>query len=211
MVERKREKYTIAFLGTDGSGKSTIIHEITPIIEKRTGLKVRYEHMRPNYLPSLGVALGKRTKEELSHGPVINPHASQQSGFVGSIVRLCYYLVDYTYGYFRKIYPSHDVVWIFDRYYYDLLIDQKRARISIPRFIINVFGKMVPEPDVILCLGGDPRVIFERKPETNLDEVSRQMNALECLYKKKENAYWIDTTVDIETSVAEVLKVIKVQ
>lgn len=212
MMKRKKNRYTIAFLGTDGSGKSTIINAITPIIEKKTGLKVRYEHMRPNYLPSLGVAFGRRTREEeIAQGPVLDPHASKPSGFVGSLVRLIYYLVDYTYGYHRKIYPSHDAVWIFDRYYYDLLIDQKRARISLPRWIIKVFGKIVPVPDVILCLGGEPERIFERKPETNLEEVTRQMNKLRNFCQKSENAYWIDTTVDFVTSVSDVLNAIKVQ
>ena len=209
-MKRKHNKYTIAFLGTDGSGKSTIIKAITPIIENKTGLKVRYEHMRPNHLPSIGVVLGRRTKEEeIAYGPVLDPHASKPSGFVGSLVRLLYYLVDYTYGYYRKIYHSHDVVWIFDRYYYDLLIDQKRMRISLPRWIITVFEKIVPEPDMILCLGGEPRMIFKRKPETNLEEVTRQLNTLEWFCHKNESAHWIDTTVDVETSVAEVLNAIE--
>ena len=211
MMQRKN-KYTVVFLGTDGSGKSTIINEITPIIEKETGLKVRYEHMRPNYFPSLGVALGKRTKEEeMAYGPVVAPHATRPSGVVGSLFRLCYYLVDYTYGYFRKIYPSRDVVWIFDRYYYDLFIDQKRARLSMPQWIIDMLGKIVPDPDVIICLGGDPKVIFERKPETNLDEVTRQMNALKQLCKKKGNAHWIDTTTEVGTTVYAVLKAIRLR
>ena len=55
--------YTIAFLGTDGSGKSTIIDAITPILNEAFHKGMTYEHMRPNYLPSLAVLTGKKPKD----------------------------------------------------------------------------------------------------------------------------------------------------
>lgn len=206
------DKFTIAFLGTDGSGKSTIIREITSIIEEKTGMIVRYEHMRPNYLPSLAVALGKRSKDEdYANGPVNNPHASKPSGLIGSFLRLGYYLIDYTYGYFRKIYPSRNIVWIFDRYYYDLLFDQKRTRISLPKCMISMFGKIVPKPNVIICLGGEPCLIYSRKPETSLEEVACQMEALKSFCATESKAFWIDTTTDVKESVCAVLKAIGIK
>ena len=36
----------------------------------------------------------------------------------------------------------------------------------------------IPKPDIILCLGGDPEKIYNRKPETSLEEVTRQTSAL---------------------------------
>ena len=209
MRVNNKTKFTVAFLGTDGSGKSTIINEITPIIQKRTGMKVYYEHMRPNYLPSLGVALGKRTREEeKSNGPVKDPHASRPSGFCGSFLRLCYYLIDYTYGYYKKIYPSYNIFWIFDRYFYDLQFDQRRARISLPLWIIKLSGKIVPQPDLIICLGGNANILFSRKPETSFEEVSRQVKELQYFCLNRKNAVWIDTAHDLETSVNETLTVI---
>lgn len=208
----RKKKIIIAVLGTDGSGKSTIIEAIAPIISDATGMAVRYEHLRPNYLPSLGVVLGKRTKEdEENHGPVTNPHNSKPSGFVGSMIRLFYYLIDYTYGYYRKIYPSSGIVWIFDRYYYDLLLDQKRCRITLPNWIIRMFGIIVPKPDFTLCLGGESRVIYSRKPETSLTEVSRQMSSLKLFCDKNRHAHWINTDCELSESVAEALKAIGIQ
>lgn len=204
-----KNKYVVAFLGTDGSGKSTIINIVTPIIKEITGWDIHYEHLRPNYISSLGVALGKRTKqEEHNRGPVTDPHSLPPSGFVGSLLRLSYYMIDYTWGYFRKVYPTKKVIWFFDRYYYDYLIDQRRARLSLPQWVLNIYGWFVPSPDLILCLGTDPDVIFKRKPETSLQEVERQVNFLRDFCKKHKNALWIDTGVSVEKSVEQTVSAI---
>ena len=55
-----------------------------------------------------------------------DPHAGKTSGVLGSLLRISYYWIDYTYGYFRKIYMDKAVknhVWIFDRYFYDYIND----------------------------------------------------------------------------------------
>lgn len=197
-----KNKYVIAFLGTDGSGKSTIINAVRPIVEEQTGYTVCYEHLRPNYLSSLGVALGKRTvQEERNSGPVTDPHSLPPSGFAGSLLRLCYYMIDYTWGYFKKVYPSKQIVWFFDRYYYDYLIDQRRARLSLPQWVLIFFELFVPTPDLILCLGADPEVIFKRKPETTLEEVKRQVATLHKFCEKHDKAVWVDTGTTVEDSV----------
>lgn len=204
--------YTIAVLGTDGSGKSFIINSITSILKEAFHNGVFYEHMRPNYLPSIAVLTGKKKKTET----VIvcsNPHGSKPSGILGSIMRLTYYWIDYTYGYFRKVFldkafKSH--LWFFDRYYYDYYIDQRRARLHLPNWIIKLYGIFVPSPDLILCLGGDPEKIYARKPETSLKEVKRQTMILRKFCERHKKAIWIDTTMkpeeSIEVAIAAILE-----
>ena len=53
----------------------------------------------------------------------------------------------------------------------------------------------MPTPDLILCLGGDPQKIYDRKPETSLEEVTRQTNVLKRFCNKRKNAVWVDTTL----------------
>ena len=199
----KQPGYTIAFIGTDGSGKSTIINAITPILNKGFHNGIRYEHMRPNYIPSLAVFMGKK-KADKAVEICSNPHASKPSGFAGSLLRINYYMLDYTFGYFRKVFldkafKTH--IWIFDRYYYDYLIDPRRGRISLPKWILKLFGIFVPTPDIILCLGGNPAKIYERKPETSLQEVTRQTKALKAFCDNNKNAIWVDTTTTPQESV----------
>lgn len=195
--------YTIAFLGTDGAGKSTIIDAITPILNEAFHKGVRYEHMRPNYLPSLAVLTGKRPKD----APVEvcdNPHGGKPSGFLGSLMRLSYYWLDYTYGYFRKIYVDKSIknhVWVFDRYFYDYINDPLRACIRLPKWLMKAYGLFVPTPDLTICLGANPEKIHARKPELPIEEVRRQIDTLKAFAESNNRAVLIDTGCSIEESV----------
>ncbi|MBR5167417.1 MAG: hypothetical protein IKW86_05040 [Salinivirgaceae bacterium] len=206
---RTRPGYVIAVMGTDGSGKSTIIESITPWLDEAFHHGVTYKHLRPTLFKDLGVLVGKRKAEP--NRVVTNPHAHKPSGLIGSLVKWSYYLLDYILGYFKTIWPQVSFkckLFIFDRYYYDYYIDQRRLGISLPKWLIRIGEVFVPKPDLVICLGGDTQKIYERKPETSLDEVSRQVNALQVFCAKRKNAVWVDTTVTPEQSIAASKKAI---
>ena len=199
--------FTIAFLGTDGAGKSTIIDNITPALNEAVHNSLHYEHMRPNFIPNISQLFSKKKYT----GPTTNPHAAKPSGFLGSLFRLFYYTLDYTFGYFIKIYPQNvkkSTIWFFDRYYYDYLIDPKRARISLPPWIIKAVSYIIPKPDLIICLGANPDVIFKRKPELPLSEIKIQVKKLKKFAEENKNSYWIDTEKSIEDSTNQVFNLI---
>ena len=199
--------FTITFLGTDGAGKSTIIDNVTPALNEAVHNSLYYEHMRPNFIPNISQLFSKKKYT----GPTTNPHAAKPSGFLGSLFRLFYYTLDYTFGYFIKIYPQNvkkSSIWFFDRYYYDYLIDPKRARINLPQWIIKAVSYIIPKPDVIICLGANPDVIFKRKPELPLTEIKIQVKKLKKFAEENKNSYWIDTEKSIEDSTNQVFKLI---
>lgn len=200
---KKRPGYVICILGTDGSGKSTIIDAITPIFNEGFHNGVVYNHLRPNLIPDLGILLGKKEKQEA--GVVNNdPHSLKPSGFGVSIIRWGYYMIDYTVGYFKNVWSvihTKSKVFIFDRYYYDYYIDQLRTRTSLPQWILKIGDLFVPQPDLILCLGGDSEKIYKRKPETSLEEVDRQNKVLKFFCDNRKNAIWIDTTITKQESI----------
>lgn len=203
----KTPGFAIAVLGTDGSGKSTIIERLTPLLEAALHNKIRYEHMRPNLLPSIARIFGRKN----SSGPVKNPHASTPSGFAGSCLRLAYYSLDYILGYWLKVHKDkakQTCLWIFDRYYYDYLIDPYRGRISLPRWVIKTVSLFIPKPNLILCLGADPAVIHQRKPELTLVEVERQVRELKKFCRETKRTVWIDTDCSIEQSVDQAMEAI---
>lgn len=209
---QEKPGYVIAVLGTDGSGKSTIINSIMPWLGESFHNSVKYNHLRPNLIPSISELIHGRRKNE-SKEPVVvtEPHSKKQSGLIGSIFRWGYYLTDYTFGYFRVVWLriiAHSDVFVFDRYYYDYYIDQKRSRTNLPHWIIRCGEFMVPAPDLILCLGGDPEKIYNRKPETSLEEVSRQTKMLREFCDSRSNAVWVDTTFPQEESIAAVKEAI---
>lgn len=197
--------YTIAFLGTDGAGKTTIINAIEKVLLEATHNALYYEHLRPNFLPSLNELMGG----EKIDGPVKSPHEKKPSNLVMSLIRLFYYAIDYSIGYWVKVYPNKvrkSSIWIFDRYFYDNLIDPKRARLKLPNSIIKFSQIFMPEPDLIICLGAEPAVIHNRKPELTIEEVSLQVKKLKKICNDKNHAYWIDTGKNIEDSVDNVLE-----
>lgn len=192
----QRPGYMIAILGTDGAGKSSIYEAIYPHLEEAFHKGIHYRHWRPDMLPDIAELLGKRKKNERPD-VCANPHAKQASGFIISMIRFLYYLQDYIFGYWFKIWPKIATkanIFIMDRYYYDYYIDQSRSRINLPFWIIRIFEYLIPKPDIIICLGGNPKVIFARKPETSLEEVTKQTQALKNFCKRNKNAFWIDTT-----------------
>lgn len=203
VFKKTRPGYVILVMGTDGSGKSTVIDAITPWLSEAFHHSVSYRHLRPTVIPDLGVLLGKRKNEQ---GKVVtNPHAHKQSGTVGSLVKWGYYLIDYTFGYLKLVWPQVSFktkLFIFDRYYYDYYIDQKRMGVSLPKWLICIGELFVPTPDLIICLGGNPQKIYERKPETSLEEVTRQVDALKSFCSKRKNVAWIDTTTSIEETIS---------
>ena len=205
-----KKSYSIVFLGTDGAGKSTIIDKIIPVLKNNFNNNVFYEHLRPNLIPPLSRFKGEKKEKGIST-PVIDPHSKPTSGKIVSLFRFSYYLVDYIVGYWLKIIPrklTKPCVWVFDRYYYDYLIDQKRLRINLPKWIIKTGNVIIPKPDLIICLGTDPQNIHIRKPELTLQEVIRQVSELKKFCDSNKRAVWIDTGSSIEESSIETINAI---
>lgn len=200
--------FSVTFLGTDGSGKSTIIESVVPILEKSLHNKISYSHMRPNMIPNIGELFGKT----MIKNEITDPHAAKSSGFIGSLMRLGYYSFDYIVGYWKLVHvklAQKTTIWIFDRYYYDYLIDPKRARINLPSWMIKGMMFFIPKPDLILCLGTKPEIIHSRKPELPFDEVVKQVNELKDFSNNEKKAVWIDTGKPLDKSVNETLETIK--
>jgi len=199
--------FSVAVLGCDGSGKSTIIKGIFRPLSDAVHGAIKCEHMRPNILPSLATLFGRHESE----GPVTDPHGSKPSGFAGSLLRVIYYSLDYVFGYWLKVFPlmvKRPTIWVFDRYFYDYLIDPHRSRIILPHWVIRLFGLLIPKPDIILCLGADPEVIHARKSELSMEEVERQVAEIRIFCKKNPRAVWIDTGCSVEESVGQSLEAI---
>ena len=199
--------FCVAFLGTDGSGKSTLIEAVKPPMERALHSKVHYEHLRPNLLPSLARLAGKPQRE----GPTTDPHGGKVAGRIASLVRFAYYYVDYVVGYWVKIYPifvKRASMVFFDRFYYEYMIDPRRCAVRLPRGWAMFWSWFVPQPDLMLCLGGEPEKIYARKPETSLEEVRRQVAALKKFCYGNRRAVWIDTTLSVDESKNAALKAI---
>ncbi len=161
----------------DGGGKSTVADLV--VNRLRYGFRnVKRMHWRPYLLPPPRKLLSPARWKELE-APNYDPHGLPPKGMVGSVARFFYYFSDYVLGYAPKVlWPkirTHLVV--FERYYYDFLVDTRRFRLAIPSWLPVFFLPFVPKGDILFVLSGSADVLYERKQEIPLEEIRRQLDA----------------------------------
>ena len=188
----------LAVLGVDGSGKSTVINAILPVLNSATNKAVFVKHLRPTLLPPLARLKGSKSRPV---GPVLEPHGSTPSGKLGSLFRMAYLTLDYLAGYWlwtRLKIAKQPAVVIFDRYAYDMALDPRRFRIGLSTQVSGWFAALAPKPDLIICLQGNPEVIAARKRELSVEETRRQVDALRAFASREPRAILISTDTSIE-------------
>jgi thymidylate kinase len=149
----------VVFLGADGSGKSTIINSFVDEINC-DWLEIKYVHFRPTYLL-------KRKRDNVS---VTDPHAGKSRGFMVSLLKLLLFTFEYNYAFYFHYRKENQLV-IFDRYFYDILADPKRVKISLPPWIIRFFEKLIPTPDIVFYLHAPVDILYGRKQEISKNEL----------------------------------------
>jgi thymidylate kinase len=168
----------VVILGPDGVGKSTVIkHLIDATAPAFRGNRVF--HWRP-------MSLWRRRYV----GTVTNPHGQPPHSTWWSVARIFSHILDYWFGYWWKIRPllAGSNLIVFDRYFYDLMIDPLRYRYGGPRWLIPALSPLIPKPDLVLVLDAPDEVILSRKQEVDFREVRRQRQCYREFAGKIANA-----------------------
>ena len=194
----------ISFHGADGSGKTTVINEFIEnycdiFIINRNAISL--EHFRPHILPNAR-ALIEGNKYDEPKEEQHKPHRGKNKSFLPSFLTLSYYYLDYILGYFYKTKKEilyHNTV-IYDRYIYDILTDPHRMSLKLPYFIRYFFVSITPRPTVSFYLDGPADLIYSRKKELTLDEITIQNK----IYNSKLIKNKRFTTLDITQSPNEI-------
>ena len=173
----------LAFIGPDGCGKSSVIEAIeadfAPAFQK-----VVCRHLRPKALPA-------KRADDL---PATDPHGQPVRGNLYSVAKMLYLFLDYWIGYFRRV-RSETVrtkLVIFDRYFYDILVDPERVRYGGPRWLPRLLSHLIPRPEIVFLLNAPPEVLWSRKQEVPYEEVVRQQREFLELARKIPGAVVID-------------------
>jgi thymidylate kinase len=173
--------------GPDGSGKTTVINAVIAALDQLYGNgSVAYGHFRPSLLPRIAeVARATRSLDSVDED-YSRPHRATPSGLAGSLLRLAYYGADYVLGYAARVRPIliRRRIALFDRYYYDMIGDPGRSRISLPRGLLRVAACVLPLPHLAFFIRVSPEIAFSRKQELSLCAIAKLNERYDTLVRQ---------------------------
>ena len=196
----------LAVFGPDGSGKSTIYKELKLLSEKNN-IKVENRHWRPGFFPYKKVFFDETEPELFS-----TPHSMSPRGRIISFIIAIYIVADFVFGYFFCLRPKlkNGINIYYERYFYDLLIDQKRYRLTLSEGMLRIFASIVIRPDCIVLLEAPTDIIYNRKKEISKEEINRQMLKVRSVFQSSKNVYKLDVLLhDAKACSIQILNVIK--
>ena len=183
-----RTGFSIGFTGPDGSGKTTVIDTILERIAPVFRTAHKYYHFRPALFGNLGeVAHSAGIKKEVDRN-YSDPHRGGKTGKVSSLLRLCYYSLDYIIGYFVKVKSATRItrVVVFDRYYTDIICDSRRSRIYLSPKFLYWWGKLfIPTLNYNILLTAKSETILARKRELDEEGINTINAKIDYLTGKK--------------------------
>lgn len=198
---------SMAFIGPDGAGKTTIIESISPIIEKMCPRNMFLKfYWRPFLLPELNRIIPLRKPVKVNFDSTEYFYYRQRT-VKGGIVKQLLFLLKFIYYWLDFIFGSLKILFItsrggiacFDRYYYDQLVYPERFGFTISKKLIKVLANYIYRPNLVFVLCPSASTILFRKNEMPSEEVQRQVT--EYLKIADEfNFNYLDTAVSIDNS-----------
>lgn len=198
----------ISFTGPDGVGKTTVLNMVADTYRSVWNEEAtKIHHFRPDFLPRIAILLHKTGAVKNVDENYEKPHRGKNSGIIGSIIRLLYYMCDYQLGYWKEIFPRRfrRQVTIFDRYFSDIIIDSERSNIKLPFKTIYSFGKLIPQPEYRVLIYADVDVILDRKQELSKTEINRIQSIMEWLKTKNKQYIFVENNGSAKESTTKIL------
>lgn len=175
--------FLVAFLGPDGSGKSTVIREVTAAVAPAFRRALQF-HLLPKHFSS-------QTRAE-----VVDPHGLPPRPALESAIKLVYFLLVYHFGWWRRVRPAlvRSTFVAFDRYFHDILLDGLRYRFRGPRWLARLVARAIPQPDLWIVLDAPIEVLRSRKVELSAEACARLRERYVAFARGRTNALLVDAS-----------------
>ncbi len=180
----------ITFSGVDGAGKSTILAETKQLLEQKYRKKVVVLRHRPSLFPILSAFRYGKAKAEQKAATRL-PRQGNNTSKLASIFRFLYYYIDYLLGqiyiYFKYI--LRDYIVLYDRYYFDFIVDAKRSNIDVDKRLVKRLYAFIQKPSLNLFLYASPTEILKRKKELSATTITQLSKQYRQLFDEFSNRY----------------------
>jgi energy-coupling factor transporter ATP-binding protein EcfA2 len=192
----------IAFVGPDGSGKSTIINYQAEYLAPYFS-EIKTYHIRFGFFPELKTGCGFSSMkgklmaqtDTAAEKTEKKPEKRQRRSFISILASwfiVFYYQLEFFLG-IPKVcaLKRKNQLIIFDRYFYDFFTQPTTKDLIYPfRHILLFF---VPKPDLVIHLKADPKIVYARKQELSINEIRTQNDYMGRLLRKKKYSVTIET------------------
>jgi thymidylate kinase len=188
---------TVAVLGPDGAGKSTVIREGQAELSQAFP-QTATMHFPPR-LPWSG-----------ADRPVTDPHGMAPRPSLVSALKVIYWIVALNVDYHVRLRPRlvRGELLFFDRCLLDVLVDPRRYRYGGPQWLARVAWRLTPGPNVVILLDAPVDTLMGRKQEVSLAEADRQGREYRELIRHLTNGRTVDASRPLASVVADVTCVI---
>jgi len=178
-----RRGVMMTFSGVDGAGKSTILGEVRDLLEQKYRRKVVVLRHRPCLLPILSAwRYGKDEAEKKCVASL--PRKGNNRSRLSSLIRFGYYYCDYLVGqlFIYVKYMLRGYVVLYDRYYFDFIVDGKRSNILLGPSFVRQLYRFVYKPQLNVFLYAAPEVILKRKQELTAGDITQLTEHYKTLF-----------------------------
>jgi thymidylate kinase len=215
--------FTVALIGGDGAGKTTIANTII----HSSGLPMKYLYMglstrSSNYaLPTSRLVLfikqrmyKKSVQTSKTHLPEEMPasqleYSEKTHGWIWNTVRFLNRLAEAWYRQIIAInYQLRGYIVVFDRHFFfdtapGAINSEKQKLLFLDRFFFWIMSHLYPRPTLAIFLDAPPNLLYQRKLEATPEYLEQQRNVFLEQGKKLDHFEIVDASEPLEKVIVD--------